>query len=41
MGWFGMATDDKTSRKYFRQEFNQMLDALPDDELLTACDLHI
>lgn len=41
MGWFGNSTDTRKDRAHFRREFNEMLDALPDDTLLTLCDLHI
>lgn len=41
MGWFGWSTDDAFTRRVFREEFNAMLDGLPDDELLTLVDLHI
>lgn len=41
MGWFGNSSDDMHTRKWFREEFNAILDELPEDTLLTLCDLHI
>lgn len=41
MGWFGSSTETKNERKKFEREFNELLDSLPDDTLLTLCDLHI
>lgn len=41
MGWFGSSTDNERDRVRFAREFNEMLDALPDDTLLTLVDCHI
>lgn len=41
MGWFGQSSDTKSDRRRFVREFNELLDSLPDDTLLTLCDLHI
>jgi hypothetical protein len=41
MGWWGTSSDEEEDRLRFRREFNEMLDALPDDEILTLLDLHI
>lgn len=41
MGWFGSSTDTRKERRQFAREFNEFLDSLPDDTLLTLCDLHI
>lgn len=41
MGWFGNSSDEKKDRVRFAQEFNELLDSLPGDTLLTLCDLHI
>ena len=41
MGWFGSSTDNERDRVRFAREFNVMLDALPDDTLLTLVDCHI
>jgi len=41
MGWWGCSTDEDEDRLRFAREFNEMFDGLPDDTLLTVCDLHI
>jgi hypothetical protein len=41
MGWWGMSSDTDEDRARFAREFNKMFDALPDDAILTMCDLHI
>src|SRR3546814_106118 len=40
MGWFGMS-DDKVAQAGWNRQVNEMLDALPDDTLLTVVDCHI
>lgn len=40
MGWWGMASDEVSPAQWLRQ-FNDMLDAIPDDTLLTVIDCHI
>lgn len=40
MGWFGMVSDEKDEGEWNRQ-FNELLDGLPDDALLTVVDCHI
>lgn len=40
MGWFGMSNDELTETDWL-QKFNEMIDALPDDTLLTVVDCHI
>lgn len=40
MGWFGMSRD-KYSQQEWDEKFNQMLDELPDDTLLSLYDCHI
>lgn len=40
MGWFGCASDE-ISEVQWHSMFNDMLDALPDDTLLTVVDCHI
>lgn len=40
MGWFGIVTDEKNIKKW-DEEFNKMLDALPDDTMLSLYDCHI
>lgn len=41
MGWWANSTDTRADRLRFAREFNELLDSLPDDTLLTLCDLHI
>lgn len=41
MGWWGMSSDGPKDKNRFVREFNQMLDELPDDTLLTLVDCHI
>lgn len=41
MGWWANSTDTRRDRVRFAREFNELLDSLPDDTLLTLCDLHI
>lgn len=41
MGWFGMSTETPMTLRYYRREFNEMIDALPFDTRLTLVDLHI
>ena len=41
MGWWGMSSDNEKDRRRFWQEFNKLLDELPDDTLLTIIDAHI
>lgn len=40
MGWFGMSNDHQSESEWNRK-FNEMLDALPDDTVLTVVDCHI
>lgn len=40
MGWFGMSSDDMTQAEWNRK-FNELIDSLPDDTLLTVVDCHI
>jgi hypothetical protein len=40
MGWFGMVSNEQ-DKNAWDQQFNDMLDALPDDTLITICDCHI
>lgn len=40
MGWWGISTNDK-DEAVWNAEFNKMLDALPDDTLLSVYDCHI
>lgn len=40
MGWFGMTSGDKTADEW-ATEFNDRLNAIPDDYLLTIVDCHI
>jgi hypothetical protein len=40
MGWFGIVTDEMDQNEW-DLKFNQMLDELPDDTLLTLIDCHI
>lgn len=40
MGWWGMS-DDKVSQEDWNRKVNEMLDALPDDTLITVVDCHI
>lgn len=40
MGWWGIVTDEKDVEKW-DEEFNKMLDALPDDTMLSVYDCHI
>lgn len=40
MGWFGMSSDD-VSQDEWNRKVNEMLDALPDDTLITVVDCHI
>jgi hypothetical protein len=39
MGWWGMVADDKGDE--WPKQFNELLDSLPDDTLLTVVDCHI
>lgn len=41
MGWWGISTDNEKDKRRFVREFNQLLDELPDDTLLTVVDCHI
>lgn len=41
MGWWGVSTEEEEQKEAFVQEFNKMLDDLPDDTLLTLVDCHI
>lgn len=40
MGWFGMSADSSTQDDWNRK-VNEMLDALPDDTVITVVDCHI
>lgn len=40
MGWFGMSTDEMDEDQW-RQQVLDLVEGLPDDTLLTMCDLHI
>lgn len=40
MGWFGMSRDELTAAEWNRK-FNELIDSLPDDTLLTVVDCHI
>lgn len=40
MGWWGMS-DDKVSQEDWNRKVNELLDALPDDTLITVVDCHI
>ena len=40
MGWFGMSDDSMTQAEWNRK-FNELLDELPDDTLITIVDCHI
>ncbi|MGG4604333.1 hypothetical protein ACLPHM_06015 [Paenalcaligenes sp. Me131] len=40
MGWFGMSDEDGTQEDW-NKKVNEMLDALPDDTLITVVDCHI
>lgn len=40
MGWFGLVSNEKDTDKWY-EEFNKMLDALPDDTMLSLYDCHI
>ncbi len=40
MGWFGVSHDDVSASQWAKR-FNEMLDGLPDDTLLTVVDCHI
>lgn len=40
MGWFGMSSDEVSDGQWLRM-FNDMLDEIPDDTLLTVVDCHI
>ena len=40
MGWWGMS-DDKVSQETWNRQVNELLDALPDDTLITVVDCHI
>ena len=40
MGWWGIVSDEKDDDAWL-EEFNAMIDALPDDTLLTIVDCHI
>lgn len=41
MGWFGMSDETELSKIDFIRHFNEVLDELPDNEILTAVDCHI
>lgn len=41
MGWWGISSDTEKDRRRFVREFNELLDGLPDDTLLTIVDCHI
>jgi hypothetical protein len=41
MGWWGMSSDTNEEHDRFVWDFNEMLDELPDDTLLTLVDCHI
>lgn len=40
MGWWGMVSDEKDKSEWHRQ-FNELVDSLPDDTLLSVVDCHI
>ena len=40
MGWFGMSHNEVSEDEWLAK-FNQMIDELPDDTLLTVVDCHI
>lgn len=40
MGWWGMSSDEVSSREW-NKKFREMFDSLPDDTLLTLVDCHI
>lgn len=40
MGWWGIVTDEKEQNKW-NEEFNKMIERLPDDALLSVYDCHI
>jgi hypothetical protein len=40
MGWFGIVADEK-NQDVWNEEFNKLIDSLPDDTLLTVVDAHI
>lgn len=40
MGWFGCSRDDMTKEEWSKR-FNQMIDELPDETLMTVVDCHI
>lgn len=40
MGWFGISSNEKNEDLWL-EEFNNILDSLPDDEILTIVDCHI
>lgn len=40
MGWWGMSSDD-ISQNEWNEQFNKMIDELPDDTILTLVDAHI
>lgn len=41
MGWWGMSTDDAVSRADFHKKVAEIVDALPEDAVLTMVDCHI
>lgn len=41
MGWFGSSDDTRHEKRLFVEQFNKMLDELPDDTVLTIVDCHI
>lgn len=41
MGWFGMSSQTKASREDYMKKANEIIDALPDDTLITVVDCHI
>lgn len=41
MGWWGLSDDGEKDKRRYVKEFNEMLDALPDDTMLTIVDCHI
>jgi len=40
MGWFGMTSDEK-SEKRWEKEYQEVMDSIPDDTLITVIDCHI
>jgi hypothetical protein len=41
MGWWGVSSETPENRRHFRRQFNELLDSLPDDTLMTLVDCHI